>query len=74
MHNAYICLKITGMVNKLAGGASESRGLRMKKSLWSGLDKLAEADHRKTSQYVSLILEKHVTEKSKQHVKEKAGE
>ena len=44
---------------------TQSRGLRMKESLWKRLDELAEKDRRKTSQYVILVLEDHVNKKQK---------
>lgn len=53
-------------VKKDAGaGQSESRGLRMPGKVWGELDRLAELDQRKTSQYIILLLENHVKEKSK---------
>jgi hypothetical protein len=41
-----------------------SRGLRLRAGLWAELDKLAVGDRRKTTQYVTLVLEDHVKSKT----------
>lgn len=47
---------------------SESRGLRMRVGLWAAMDKLAELDKRKTSQYIILALEE-IADKNKLKLK-----
>lgn len=61
------------MVKKVSLGGSESRGLRMPKGVWGELDRLSKIDRRKTSQYILLLFENHITEKNKRNGKEKAG-
>lgn len=47
---------------------TESRGLRMPEDLWAAMDKLAELDKRKTTQYLNLFLQE-LADKNKSKLK-----
>lgn len=39
---------------------TEVRSIRVKKSVWTKLDKLAELDDRKTNAYIRRLFESHI--------------